>query len=372
MAYSVWGAFGTNTPTRDIFSTETLLTLRALTPPPSTLNVTINVDGGVIKGDGSGGIYFWNAGDARADNGSSIIQPNDLPTNGRWNFVLSNSASLNFLGTGVGAIPRSAQSKLQDILALTDYDNAAHYAAAVAAAGIAGSYSIPGLVSVGGMRVTGLSTAITGVGMEFRYDTTAAGTGAITVYDRTNLVYKAFALDALTHVFEIEGIAALNITTNRDVIGQHYIQGVVGVVGPLITTAGVIDLDFSTNLGLAKWSLRSDTSNFICKTDNANDIGDANHRPGKVVTTIIDTGDATSGKLRTNLGTVVLTWANDLSTVLAGTLKHGDTNLIRTSVALTNNAAAQAATITNGPTAGNPTKWIPINDNGTVRNIPAW
>lgn len=43
-----------------------------------------------------------------------------------------------------------------------------------------------------------------------------------------------------------------------------------------------------------------------------------------------------------------------------------------TSAALTNNAAAQTATMTNGPTAGNPTKWIPINDNGTTRNIPAW
>jgi hypothetical protein len=41
-------------------------------------------------------------------------------------------------------------------------------------------------------------------------------------------------------------------------------------------------------------------------------------------------------------------------------------------VAYSNNAGAQAATITNGPTAGNPTKWIPINDAGTIRNIPAW
>lgn len=46
--------------------------------------------------------------------------------------------------------------------------------------------------------------------------------------------------------------------------------------------------------------------------------------------------------------------------------------LLTTGVALTNNAGAQSATITNGPLAGNPTKWIPINDNGTVRNIPAW
>lgn len=51
---------------------------------------------------------------------------------------------------------------------------------------------------------------------------------------------------------------------------------------------------------------------------------------------------------------------------------NGDTNLMRTSVALANGAAAQTATLTNGPTAGNPTKWIPINDNGTTRYIPAW
>lgn len=46
--------------------------------------------------------------------------------------------------------------------------------------------------------------------------------------------------------------------------------------------------------------------------------------------------------------------------------------LIATNAALTNNAGAQIATTTNGPLAGNPTKWIPINDNGTIRNIPAW
>lgn len=46
--------------------------------------------------------------------------------------------------------------------------------------------------------------------------------------------------------------------------------------------------------------------------------------------------------------------------------------LIGSLTALTNNAAAQTATLTNAPVAGNPTKWIPINDNGTIRNIPAW
>src|SRR5271168_2700020 len=40
--------------------------------------------------------------------------------------------------------------------------------------------------------------------------------------------------------------------------------------------------------------------------------------------------------------------------------------------AFSNNAAAAAGTLLNAPVAGNPTKWIPINDNGTIRNIPAW
>lgn len=30
------------------------------------------------------------------------------------------------------------------------------------------------------------------------------------------------------------------------------------------------------------------------------------------------------------------------------------------------------AMLTNAPRSGNPTKWIPVNDNGTTRYIPAW
>lgn len=57
---------------------------------------------------------------------------------------------------------------------------------------------------------------------------------------------------------------------------------------------------------------------------------------------------------------------------IAGGITHGSATLLTTTTALTNGAAAQVATLTNGPTAGNPTKWIPINDNGTTRYIPAW
>lgn len=50
----------------------------------------------------------------------------------------------------------------------------------------------------------------------------------------------------------------------------------------------------------------------------------------------------------------------------------GGASLIATTAALTNNAAAQAATIANSPTAGNPTKWVAINDAGTTRYLPLW
>ena len=46
--------------------------------------------------------------------------------------------------------------------------------------------------------------------------------------------------------------------------------------------------------------------------------------------------------------------------------------IARSSIALTNGAGASAGTITNAPSVGNPTKWIPIDDNGTTRYIPAW
>jgi len=49
------------------------------------------------------------------------------------------------------------------------------------------------------------------------------------------------------------------------------------------------------------------------------------------------------------------------------------TNILMTStVALTDNFGVGAGTLLNAPAAGNPTKWIAINDNGTPRFIPTW
>ena len=58
---------------------------------------------------------------------------------------------------------------------------------------------------------------------------------------------------------------------------------------------------------------------------------------------------------------------------ITATLTNNTTDFLSNSVTLTNYAgAATVNAFTNSPVAGNPTKWIGINDNGTVRRIPTW
>ena len=57
---------------------------------------------------------------------------------------------------------------------------------------------------------------------------------------------------------------------------------------------------------------------------------------------------------------------------VGGTLAVNSATLIKTYTTLTDGAAAAVGTLTNAPTAGNPTKWVLINDNGTIRKFPTW
>lgn len=50
----------------------------------------------------------------------------------------------------------------------------------------------------------------------------------------------------------------------------------------------------------------------------------------------------------------------------------GATAILTTTANVTSGAGSSTGTLTNAPSAGNPTKWIPISDNGTTRYIPAW
>lgn len=74
--------------------------------------------------------------------------------------------------------------------------------------------------------------------------------------------------------------------------------------------------------------------------------------------------------------TALEVWLGDASALapfVSSKITTSDTAFMHnTSAALANGAAAAAGTLLNAPAAGDPTKWIPINDNGTTRYIPAW
>lgn len=55
-----------------------------------------------------------------------------------------------------------------------------------------------------------------------------------------------------------------------------------------------------------------------------------------------------------------------------GKMTNNDTTMVSTNQTLTNWWGMYLATLGNSPIAGNPTKWIKIDDNGTIRYIPTW
>lgn len=82
---------------------------------------------------------------------------------------------------------------------------------------------------------------------------------------------------------------------------------------------------------------------------------------------------ANNGGTATEIFRATGTTAQSFAAFSAPSVTTSATDFIhKTSAALANAAAAEVATMTNGPVAGNPTKWIAISDNGTTRYIPCW
>lgn len=50
----------------------------------------------------------------------------------------------------------------------------------------------------------------------------------------------------------------------------------------------------------------------------------------------------------------------------------GGASLLTTTAALTTFSSTGVGTLTNSPIAGNPSKWVAVNDAGTTRYVPMW
>lgn len=133
-------------------------------------------------------------------------------------------------------------------------------------------------------------------------------------------------------------------------------------------------LDFHVNGGASVFSVKA-AGNVVLPagTTAANALqASSNAGTGIFFPNSLQIGFCTNGSQSATLTGAGIFQSQFGITVAGGVLTLPGGSLLTTSAALTNNAGAQAATMNNGPTAGNPTKWFPINDNGTVRNIPAW
>lgn len=118
------------------------------------------------------------------------------------------------------------------------------------------------------------------------------------------------------------------------------------------------------------WNAYDDTGSFI---DSPLTI--ARMSGGSITVTRPLTLSAAASALTISITTGTSLVVNSTAAVAiscAGGIRVGSTTLLTSSVALTNGAGASAGTLSNAPSAGNPTKWVPINDNGTTRYIPAW
>lgn len=82
---------------------------------------------------------------------------------------------------------------------------------------------------------------------------------------------------------------------------------------------------------------------------------------------------ATANASVASLSLQVDTLTGQVTAILAIPIKFVDAATpIRSTVSLTDYAGALLGTLANSPVAGNPTKWIAFDDNGTTRYLPLW
>lgn len=190
---------------------------------------------------------------------------------------------------------------------------------------------------------------------------TNTGTGNNVLATSPTLVTPALGTPSSGVVTNLTGTASINI------------NGTVGATTPttgtfttitlnekLLTSGNYVILGKSTNNALRVFPQADATGVEIATTDSTGVVA---FKPLVINgLTITIKNSAGGGQIVVSGSTVTVT----------GLTVAGGAQFITTNTALNNAAAAAAGTLLNAPVAGNPTKWIGINDNGTIRYIPAW
>lgn len=192
----------------------------------------------------------------------------------------------------------------------------------------------------------------------------------------TNQIYQVFLPD-------MNGMA---IEAKADGGGNRYVK--LGDVD-LANNQTLLEIDDANQL----FTMKSGGNNYLSIDVVSNDyaFGDVFGAANGPLIRMLPTGIVMSADVNgvgqnqvLNIATNIDTYTiGDIDTALNGTIiriddanqkvfTRGTNQLIGTITGFANGAAANVGTLNNAPAAGNPTKWIPIDDNGTTRYIPAW
>lgn len=178
------------------------------------------------------------------------------------------------------------------------------------------------------LQVTGTTTitlsSAASMGAGYEVGVFNAGVGVVTVTPGA----AADTINGLSASVTVSIKGTKIFRTNQALTGYNVVGGYdpqtvtasTSVVTPLVASSGAVNFTIGANGG-TDWVVVNADKGLYPNTDNTQQMGGIVNRISKVFAPIIDTGTTGSGALKTNNGTTVLTWANDLSTTLAGVLR---------------------------------------------------
>ena len=172
----------------------------------------VNVLGYYAKGDGGGGLFYWDAASAEADNGGTIIQATAVTT-GRWKRVFSGAVNVKWFGAKGDGVTDDT-SKIISALASLGTGGGLHFSK--------GEYdlkdfSIPSNITITANRDAKLSV-----------------TGSISISGSEKITLEG------VHINSLYAVHIINLTNAKDItILKCYING-NGFIGDSVQTSGAV------------------------------------------------------------------------------------------------------------------------------------
>lgn len=236
---------------------------------------------------------------------------------------------------------------------------------AIANADQIGAFNFHGYYTSGGPAYSGVQATVTAMATQ-AWTSTAQGTQILlrTTPNNSTTLTTVLTIDQNQSIAMVE--AGVFLSGNGGASPASGVPGISFLGAPTVgfrrsSTTGVVGIaggaDVFAFYGVTL-SLRSDGIMGFSSTTAPN-TGTNDTMWSRISAGLLGVGTGAQGSFA---GSVKLT---DIFTNNAAAL-------VRTNTTLTNVAGVALGTLTNAPTAGDPTKWISIDDNGTTRKIPTW